>query len=949
MKLRHLVVSLLIGAAATASFAQPNRLLSKIDTAATHALPGRVHPLANSANDQGEVDSSFPLPYITMMLHPSAAQQAKLQQLLQDQQNPKSSSYHQWLTPEQYADQFGISTADAAQIVSWLQGQGFTVNPLSRSRTFITFSGNAGQVHAAFGTTIHHYKVNGAMHYANSTDLTIPAALSPMVAGFRGLHDFRPHAQIAKAKPHWTQGPGDYILAPDDFATIYDITPMYSSGINGAGVKIAIVGQTQIRTSDITNFWNTFGIKTTTLVQTLVPGSVNPGISQGDVDESALDIEWSGAVARGATIEFVYSDVVWDSATYAVDNNIAPVLSISYGDCEMFDLADLPSFRQLVQQANAEGMTWLAAAGDQGATDCDAGMSVAEGGLAVDEPGSIPEVTSMGGTSVSNSGSYWANGNSSTDESAKGYIPEVAWNDTAVSIQNGTGILGTGGGASVYFPQPSWQTSAGVTNDGWRHVPDLAFNASVYTVPYYVYCSACSDAQPQGGVEQVGGTSAATPTMAGVVAMLNQYLKTSGLGNINPTIYNLFQTAPSAFHNNITGNNIVPCAYASPGCSNGQEGYTATGSGYSSVVGFGSVDVTKLIQQWTSGQPSGSKVVASLDQNPVYQGFSESCGTANTWNFMLTVSNEAGAATTLTGLSVNGTDYSSQIGSIFGPSSIGARQSISGCMSLSGLSAPANVPFTLSGPNGSWSTSLNISFQGSQAQLDVGGVTNAASYQQAYAPGMILAVFGTGMGSLAQAASTIPLPAYMAGVEASVCPQVCNASFSNAYPAYLYYVGPNQINVQIPYEVSGRVDLNVENPYFTTDYYFTVSSIAPGIFTFLDGTDAVNPNRTATRGQATFLFITGEGKVSPALPDGTSPPAGTPLTQLPKPREAVTVTVGGVPVSTTDGNWFIGIPPGLVGVTQINFTVPSNAPTGRQPVVVTVGTVSTPAAYITIQ
>jgi uncharacterized protein (TIGR03437 family) len=437
--------------------------------------------------------------------------------------------------------------------------------------------------------------------------------------------------------------------------------------------------------------------------------------------------------------------------------------------------------------------------------------------------------------------------------------------------------------------------------------------------------------------------------MAGVVGLLNQYLKTSGLGNINPTIYGLFQTVPSAFHNNVTGNNIEACGYGSPGCSNGDEGYTATGSGYSSVVGFGSVDVTKLIQQWSTGTPPGPVLVASLDQNPVYQGNAENCGTASSWNFQITLTEEAGFATSLTGFTINGASYSSKISSIFGTSQIGARQSISGCMSLSGVNAPIYEAFTLSGPN--WSTVLNMSFQGPQAQLNVGGATNAASYAQAYAPGMIMAVFGTGLGSYSQAASVIPLPIFpdvMAGVEAFMCPVNCNTS-ETSWPVPLYYVGPNQINIQVPYEASGTVDLNIGNPYTYTDYFFTVSAAAPGIFTFLDGTQDVNPSRTATPGQATFLFITGEGQVRPSLPDGTSPAAGTPLSRLPKPIQAVTVTVAGIPVSTTDGNWFIGIPPGLVGVTQINFTVPSNVPSGRQPVVVTVGTTSTPPAYITIQ
>jgi uncharacterized protein (TIGR03437 family) len=423
------------------------------------------------------------------------------------------------------------------------------------------------------------------------------------------------------------------------------------------------------------------------------------------------------------------------------------------------------------------------------------------------------------------------------------------------------------------------------------------------------------------------------------------------LGNINPTIYSLFQTAPSAFHNNITGNNIEACGAGSPGCSNGQEGYTA-GPGYSSVVGFGSVDVTKLIQSWSSAAPTGPVLVASLDQNPVYQGNVENCGTASSWNFQITLSEEAGFATSLTGFTVNGADYSSKISAIFGTSQIGAGQSISGCMSLTGVNAPTYEVFNLSGPNGSWSTSLNTSFQGPQAQLNVGGATNAASYVQAYAPGMLMAVFGTGMGSTSQQASVIPLPEYpdvMAGVYAVMCPSQCLPDLSNGYSVPLYYVGPNQINIQIPYEISGRADLNISNPYTSTDYFFVVSAAAPGIFTFSDGTQDVTPSRTATRGQATFLFITGEGQVSPALPDGTTPAAGTPYSRLPKPKQAVTVTVAGIPVSMTDGNWFIGIASGLVGVTQINFTVPSNVPTGRQPVVVTIGTTSTPPAYITVQ
>jgi uncharacterized protein (TIGR03437 family) len=934
MNFRSFLLPVMIGAAAIACFAQPNRITSKIDNARLVTLPGRVHPLANAGNDVGAVESGFPLS-LTLLLKPSTDQQSSLEQLLQQQQNRSSASFHQWLTPEQYADRFGASTSDTAQITAWLQAQGFTVDQVARSRTFVMFSGTAGQVQSAFGTSIHQYRVNGELHYANATDPKIPAALSPLVAGFHGLNDFHPKSHLRKAvQPQYTIG-GQHYMAPDDFAAIYDITPMYSAGVNGAGQSIMVVGQSAIYSSDITAFWTKFGLTSAKLVQKLVNSRQNPGIVQGDVDESDLDIEWATAVARNATVVFVYSTDVQTSAQYAVDQDFAPVLSMSYGQCEMYDLIDLPSQRQLVQQANAQGITWLAAAGDDGAADCDYQVAVAEGGLAIDAPGAIPEVTAMGGTMFNEGGgSYWNTSNTSTDGSARGYIPEAAWNETAVN----QGLLAGGGGGSVYFPQPAWQTAVnGMPQDGWRHVPDISFNSGVYHDAYYVYS--------QGSYEYVGGTSAATPTMAGVVALLNQSVGSNGVGNINPNLYALAQTAPSAFHDVTTGNNIVPCAAGSPGCVNGSEGYNA-GVGYDQATGLGSVDVAKLIQQWSSGVATGSLVVPSIDQNPVYQTTTNAAG--NQWTFQLTLTEEAGIATTLTGFTINGTSYTSQIASIFGirlanggctpgTSAIPARQSICGFYTLSLATVPANETFGFSGvdANGTlWSTALTIPFQGPQTQLAVTGATNAASYSQVFAPGMIMSVFGTGLGTLAQAAATIPLPEYMAGFEALV----------NGYPTPLYYVGPNQVNLQIPYETAiGQADLNLGNPYQNIDYYFTVSTAGPGIFTFADG--YVNPSRTAGAGQTVPMFITGEGQVTPCLADGTTPSAGTPLSRLPKPRLAVTVTVGGIAATTT----FVGIPSGLVGVTQINFTIPAGVPSGPQPVVVTVGTIATPPAYITIQ
>jgi len=197
---------------------------------------------------------------------------------------------------------------------------------------------------------------------------------------------------------------------------------------------------------------------------------------------------------------------------------------------------------------------------------------------------------------------------------------------------------------------------------------------------------------------------------------------------------------------------------------------------------------------------------------------------------------------------------------------------------------------------------------------------------------MILSVYGAALGTFSQSAGTVPLPQYLAGFEAYI----------NGVAAPLYYVSPNQVNVQIPYETNpGAATLIVGNPYANVTYNFTVSAAAPGIFTFQNG--SINPYPSASPGETVTLFETGDGQVTPSLATGATPSPKTQTGSLPKPRLPVSVTVGGV----TAPIQFIGIPSGLVGVTQINYTVPSGV-TGLQPVVVTVGGVASPAASLTV-
>jgi uncharacterized protein (TIGR03437 family) len=919
---------MLIGLASPA-VAQPNRITSSIDDSRTVLASGPTHRLANASNDVGRVESGFPLAGITLTLARSSAQQADLDQLLLAQQNPASPLFHQWLTPEQFADRFGASPSDLAQIQGWLRAQGFTLDYTARSRAYVPFSGTAQQVQSAFHTEIHRYRVGGQMHYASVSDPSIPEALAGLVAGVRGLDDFYPQPLVRDALPQLSDGPGRYILAPADFAAIYDVTPLYNQGIDGAGQKIAVAGQTAISTGDITLFRNKFSLGPANLETVLVPPNPASFGDARDEVEADLDIEWSGAVAPKATIVYVYAPDAWDAATYAIDQKSAPVLSFSFGyDCELFNLLALTNWRATVQQANAEGITMLVATGDIGAAGCEFLDTpypvIAQSGLGVAEPASIPEVTAMGGSEFNegkNSELYWG-----SDGSAETYIPEIAWNDTALVGS----FDATGGGASIYFAQPAWQTGPGVPNDGWRHLPDLAFPASNTHDPAFIYTS--------GAAALVGGTSCAAPMMAGVVALLNQYLKQPGLGNINPALYRLAQTAPMAFNDIATGDNKVPCAVGSPDCVNGSLGWPA-GPGYDSATGLGSLDVYNFVKYWSSAAPVNASVVASINQDPVFQTTPDASG--NSWQFQLRLTEEAGIGATLQQFTINGADYSSQIASLFGGASIPPDGSIFASYGFPTLPDPSNVVFGFSGVDASgaqWSTTLTVPFEGPQTQMTIGGISNAASGQQAYAPGMILSVYGAGMGDFAQAASATPLPAMMAGFEASVV----NASNSPAgVEAPLYYVSPTQVNLQIPYNIApGPATLSLGGPWGGANYNFTVSAAAPGIFMLPDG--SVNPSSTAHAGDIVVMFITGDGMPSPSVVTGWTPSgSGTPM-----PQQPVSITVGGIAVAQPFA--FIGIPSWSVGVTQINFTIPANVPVGPQPVVVTVGSASSFPATVTI-
>jgi hypothetical protein len=599
-------------------WAQPVRITQPIDRSATVQLPGNVSPRAQVQYDQGPVEPSFPMQYVTLLLRPSTDQKASLSQLLADQQDRSSPKYHHWLTPELYADSFGLNPADMAKIASWLQAEGFTVNYQARGRNWIAISGDAAQIQHTFHTEIHQYAINGEKHFANATNPSIPAAIAGIVTGIHGLDDFRPKPAYTRGKsvhrsamrPDFDSG-GSHYLAPDDIATIYDLNTLYSSGIDGTAQTVVVVGQSDFYPTDISDFRSSFNLPyqpiqsppCATNALCMILAGPDPGITDG-LSEAELDLEWAGAVARNAAIYYVNSTNAFTSAQYAIDNDLGPVVSMSFGSCEpQVYTFDFDPERSLAQEANSFGITWVAASGDAGAADCDSGSEAqATKGVAVDFPGSIPEVTAVGGTEFNEGGgTYWNPSNGANGGSALSYIPEMGWNDTVygTGLQSYTVWAASGGGVSIYYPTPAWQTGPGFPNDGFRNVPDVSMTTSGAHDGYLV----CRW-DVQGCNYQIdGGTSAATPVFAGILALLNQYLinkgvqSQAGLGNINPTLYALYQSNPGAFHDITTGSNVVPCQIGTPDCTTGSFGYYAQ-AGYDQVTGLGSVDGYNLAVAW---------------------------------------------------------------------------------------------------------------------------------------------------------------------------------------------------------------------------------------------------------------------------------------------------------------------------------------------------------------
>ena len=736
------------------------QITAKWNDAQRITLPGNTPPAAIAANDRGAVDPAMPMTDLVLVLRRAPQQQAAFDAYVASQYDPTSPNYHHWLTPDAVGQLYGPAPADIAVVTGWLGSHGLHVDGMSRDHMTLHFSGTASEVESAFGASIHRLSVGGVPHIANMTNPTLPAALAPVVVGVKALHDFFPRpahhlggtAVFDPHTGHWmhqtpslvsatqpdmkvapqfgiTVGSGSSTfqiedVAPYDFATIYNVLPLWSSKIDGTGQTIAIAGTSDINPTDVATFRSVFGLPAGTPPRTIVANGVDPGACSGnsgsctisDQIENSLDVEWSGAVAPGASIVLVVAgqasattDTLFTAIQYIVDNRTAPVMNVSYGACELeLGTSGNAALNSEWETAATEGISVFVAAGDSGSAGCDQGLATslpygALFGTTVSGFASTPYNTAVGGTDLNwgtKAAPYWSASNSSTTgASALNYMPEVPWNDTCTNplilgalqsyasqlqkagtsaanptdaesacnfvsqyyktIETDTNnqvnlsflidTVGGSGGASGCttsdgqtltsctggYAKPTWQTGVtGIPGDGKRDLPDVSFFASNgFLGSAYLICvsangscvsSTSQSTEPIG--EEVGGTSVASPAMAGVMALINQ--KTgSAQGLANPELYRLgakqtysacrtesLTTSTSCYFNDIdTGTNAMPCNANSPDCTvktSGDSygvlnGYSAT-TGFDNATGLGSLNVANVVNAWTSALGSGS-------------------------------------------------------------------------------------------------------------------------------------------------------------------------------------------------------------------------------------------------------------------------------------------------------------------------------------------------------
>jgi trimeric autotransporter adhesin len=664
-------------------------ITTPVDESKLVTLAGSRPAALKGATDLGAADESQPSGRLMVTLKRSPEQETALQSFLLSAHQQSSPSYHKWLAPGEFGTRFGAADSDVQQVTAWMQSHGLTVAKVSAGKTSIEFSGTVGQINQAFHTSIHKYTTtNNETHYANATDPQVPAAFSAVVSGVTQLNDFKPtplvklmgqaqyNPKTHQGVPQWTipGGAGEppvYLLTPEDFATQYDVKPLQAANVTGAGVTIGIINESNIDINLVNAYRALFGLPVNP-PQIIIDGN-DPGINSA-ATEAYLDVENAGAVAPGATVKLYIAGTVGllgegginFSMVRAVNDDAASILSLSFLSPESLNPeSNNQFFNDLWEQAAAQGQTVMVAAGDTG--------SVAELllGLSVNGYASTAWNMAVGGTDAyfgdyatggASIASYWSNANDANLGSLQKPMSEQPWNGSNYGLNSTTydpvanqplTQAGGGGGASSCamsspgvpdifgftlpvcisgWPKPSWQVGPGVPNDKVRDLPDVSlFASNGFNGVIWPICASpgdCSETNPASGqplITAVGGTSASSPAMAGILALIEQ--KYGPQGQANYTLYPMARQFPTAFNDITVGSNNQPCTGFTSfvafglldGCSPDTNGdgfdsfqlYSAT-AGYDQASGLGTVDVNQLYTNWGKITYAPSSTTLSL-------------------------------------------------------------------------------------------------------------------------------------------------------------------------------------------------------------------------------------------------------------------------------------------------------------------------------------------------
>jgi subtilase family serine protease len=536
-------------------------------------LHGSAPAWANSKNYKGPVDPHAGVGFRVYLGWNNPAAAAALAQAVSD---PHGSSYRQYLTPNQFRQQFAPSRAQVAAVESWLESQGFTLNYTPKNNHYVSAQGTVGQAQAAFATQFAMYNVNGQTVRSPSGDVSIPSSLASIVTAVIGLDDsavfIKPHRVVDTDAPpaagfrnalplsaYWAQLLSPYAF-PKGFTDVVTLSSVpwslkgYTpaqikgaygiSGYDGRGQTVAIIDAFASPTilQDVNHWSANRGLPLLSgsqFVQVVPPGIYNKPENpkqdpQGWYGEETLDVEAVHGMAPAAKIVFVgapnnYQDL--DAAmNHVVDEGLAQIVTNSYGNStELLPSGFVKPFEDTLIQAAIEGIGVYFSSGDNGDESSLFGFAT------TDYPASSPWVTAVGGTSLGVDAA-----NTRTIETGWGTSNYNSDPTTPVSTRTGW-LYGAGGGVSEIFAEPSYQMNAGLSFSG-RGVPDVAALAD----PQTGLLVGQTQTFPNGTYYdeyRVGGTSLACPIFAALMALADQAAGHAH-GFANPVLY----ANPTAFY-----------------------------------------------------------------------------------------------------------------------------------------------------------------------------------------------------------------------------------------------------------------------------------------------------------------------------------------------------------------------------------------------------------------